>query len=175
MKLLVVGVSIFLSLSTLAAAGGAPPPRMPSPEGQQQQNLPETAAQPVGEQEVFMMPSGNIGCVYTPAGGTAVYQPQDGGPELACDIVAPRYVRATLGRSGAATLNHAVGDPSLLLGSSGARLWAKLVTGAVRVCFRTHRPFLSPRRRAQLPAQPCAGLCRLKSRAPAGRKAAIKL
>ena len=112
MKLLVVGVSIFLSLSTLAAAGGAPPPRMPSPEGQQQQSLPETAAQPVGEQEVFMMPSGNIGCVYTPAGGTAVYQPQDGGPELACDIVAPRYVRATLGRAGAATLNHAVGDPS---------------------------------------------------------------
>lgn len=112
MKLLVVGVSIFLSLSTLAAAGGAPPPRMPSAEGQQQQGLPETAAQPVGEQEMFMMPSGNIGCVYTPAGGTAVYQPQDGGPELACDIVAPRYVRATLGRAGAATLNHAVGDPS---------------------------------------------------------------
>ncbi|HEV7304813.1 hypothetical protein [Ensifer sp.] len=118
MKLLVAGVSMFLTLSTLAQAGGAPPPRMPSPEGQfqqkgqSQQSLPETAVEPAGEQEVFMMPSGNIGCVYTPAGGTAVYQPADGGPELACDIVAPRYVRATLGRAGAATLDHAVGDPS---------------------------------------------------------------
>ncbi|HEV7319811.1 MAG TPA: hypothetical protein VGO04_14535 [Ensifer sp.] len=113
MKLLVAGVSIFLCLSTLAQAGGAPPPRLPSPEGQQQQqSLPETTAEPAGEQEMFMMPSGNIGCVYTPAGGTAVYRPADGGPELACDIVSPRYVRATLGRAGAATLDHAVGDPS---------------------------------------------------------------
>ncbi|MEI2299526.1 hypothetical protein [Ensifer sp. MJa1] len=112
MKLLVVGVSIFLSLSTVAEAGGAPPPRMPSAEGQQEQSLPATADPPAGEQEMFMMPSGNIGCVYTPEGGTAVYQPQDGGPELACDIVAPRYVRATLGRAGTATLDHAVGDPS---------------------------------------------------------------
>ena len=112
MKLLVVGVSLFLSLSTLAQAGGAPPPRMPSPEGQQQQSQPEPTVGPAGVQEIFVMPSGNIGCVYTPAGGTPVYQPADGGPELACDIVAPRYVRATLGRTGAATLNHAVGDPS---------------------------------------------------------------
>lgn len=111
MKLLVVGVSLFLSLSTLVEAGGAPAPRMPSPEGQQQ-NPPETTVRPAGEQEMFVMPSGNIGCVYTPAGGTAVYQPEDGGPELACDIVAPRYVRATLGRSGVAAINRAVGDPS---------------------------------------------------------------
>ncbi|MDF8355791.1 MULTISPECIES: hypothetical protein [Ensifer] len=112
MKLLVVGVSFFLSFSTLAEAGGAPPPRMPSPEGQQPQSQPETTVRPAGEPEIFAMPSGNIGCIYTPAGGTSVYQPADGGPELACDIVAPRYVRATLGRAGAATLNHAVGDPS---------------------------------------------------------------
>ncbi|OCO97993.1 MULTISPECIES: hypothetical protein [unclassified Ensifer] len=112
MKLLVAGVSFFLSLSTFAVAGGAPAPRMPAPEGQQQQNLFETPVRPAGEQESFIMPSGNIGCVYTPAGGTAVYQPQDGGPELACDIVSPRYVRATLGRAGAAMLNHAIGDPS---------------------------------------------------------------
>ena len=45
----------------------------------------------------FMTPSGNIGCVYTPEGGTAVYEPVDGGPELICDRVEPDYVRVILG------------------------------------------------------------------------------
>ncbi len=44
----------------------------------------------------FVMPSQNIGCTYTPAGGTAIYKPLDGGPELSCDRVEPRYVRAVL-------------------------------------------------------------------------------
>jgi hypothetical protein len=91
MKLLVVGVSLFLSLSTLAQAGGAPPPRMPSPEGQWQQSQPEPTVEPAGVQEIFVMPSGNIGCVYTPAGGTPVYQPADGGPGAYL-----RYRRAAL-------------------------------------------------------------------------------
>lgn len=121
MKLSVLGVVAFVSLSimaqaTSAVAGGAPPPRLPPPDASQPQATPQSTPQatviPVAEQEEFVMPSGNIGCIYTPAGGTQTYQPADGGPELSCDIIAPRYVRATLGRAGAATINRAVGDPS---------------------------------------------------------------
>lgn len=49
-----------------------------------------------------MAPSGNIGCVYIPAGGTAVYQPAQPGAELSCDRVEPTYVRITLPENGAA-------------------------------------------------------------------------
>jgi hypothetical protein len=44
----------------------------------------------------FVTPSRNIGCTYTPAGGTPVYKPFDGGPELSCDRVKPKYVRLVL-------------------------------------------------------------------------------
>ena len=44
----------------------------------------------------FVMPSQNIGCTYTPMGGTPVYKPFDGGPELSCDRIAPQYVRVVL-------------------------------------------------------------------------------
>jgi hypothetical protein len=44
----------------------------------------------------FVMPSKNVGCTYTPPGGTPVYKPFDGGPELACDRIAPKYVRVVL-------------------------------------------------------------------------------
>ncbi len=47
-------------------------------------------------QIIFVMPSKNVGCTYTPAGGTPVYQPQDGGPELSCDRVKPSYARVSL-------------------------------------------------------------------------------
>ena len=52
-------------------------------------------------QIVFSMPSGNIGCIYTPEGGTEFYEPEDGGPELSCDRVAPSYVNIRLGMEGA--------------------------------------------------------------------------
>jgi hypothetical protein len=58
----------------------------------------------------FSMPSGNIGCYYTPAGGTTTYMPEDGGPELSCDRVEPTYLRFVLGASGAATIIDNVGD-----------------------------------------------------------------
>ena len=45
----------------------------------------------------FQTPSGNIGCIYTPEGGTDVYEPLDGGPELICDRIDPDYVRIVLG------------------------------------------------------------------------------
>ena len=50
----------------------------------------------------FSTPSGNIGCVYTPAGGTPVYETWDGGAELSCDRVEPHYLRVILGEDGAA-------------------------------------------------------------------------
>jgi hypothetical protein len=58
----------------------------------------------------FVMPSGNIGCLYTPAGGTDVYQPVDGGPEISCDRIAPAYVNITLGPKGPAVLTENPGE-----------------------------------------------------------------
>ncbi|MER8802384.1 hypothetical protein [Mesorhizobium sp. M0207] len=52
----------------------------------------------------FNTPSGNIGCIYTPNGGTSTYEPQDGGPELSCSRVEPSYVTVILGPKGPATL-----------------------------------------------------------------------
>jgi len=63
-------------------------------------------------QVVFVMPSGNIGCIYTPAGGTSVYETEDGLTEIACDRVEPNYVRAILGGSGAGYVLDDVGDAS---------------------------------------------------------------
>jgi hypothetical protein len=70
--------------------------------------LPASAA----KQVEFVLPSGNIGCIYTPQGGTDVYQPVDGGPELSCDRVEPKYVRIVLGPKGNAKLYKNVGDAS---------------------------------------------------------------
>jgi hypothetical protein len=58
----------------------------------------------------FLMPSGNIGCIYTPRGGTPTYQPADGGPEISCDRIAPTYVNITLGPKNAAVLTKNPGE-----------------------------------------------------------------
>ena len=58
----------------------------------------------------FVMPSGNIGCIYTPRGGTDTYQPTDGGPEISCDRIAPSYVNITLGAKTAAVLTKNPGE-----------------------------------------------------------------
>jgi hypothetical protein len=55
-------------------------------------------------QITFIMPSGNIGCIYTPRGGTETYEPVGGGPEISCDRIEPSYVNITLGPKGAAVL-----------------------------------------------------------------------
>ncbi|MGB3339248.1 MAG: hypothetical protein WBA73_18890 [Devosia sp.] len=60
----------------------------------------------------FVMPSGNIGCVYTPAGGTSVYETVDGLAEIQCDRVEPNYVRAILGGQDESYLIEDVGDAS---------------------------------------------------------------
>ncbi|MER9496418.1 hypothetical protein NKI86_32220, partial [Mesorhizobium sp. M0320] len=52
----------------------------------------------------FNTPSGNIGCIYTPKGGTSTYEPQDGGPELSCSRVEPSYITIILGPKRPATL-----------------------------------------------------------------------
>jgi hypothetical protein len=66
----------------------------------------------------FVMPSGNIACVFTPAGGSSVYVPADGGPELSCDRAQPSYLRFILGAFGPAQAISAVGDPSCCGGTS---------------------------------------------------------
>lgn len=66
----------------------------------------------------FVMPSGNVACIYTPAGGSSVYMPADGGPELSCDRAAPTYLRFTLSASGPAWVMDNVGDPSCCGGAS---------------------------------------------------------
>lgn len=58
----------------------------------------------------FIMPSQNIGCIYTPQGGSSVYTPPDGGPELLCDRVMPSYRRFILSSSGKAVMYTNVGD-----------------------------------------------------------------
>jgi len=64
----------------------------------------QTVPASAGGQIEFNTPSGNIGCIYTPKGGTSTYQPRDGGPELSCSRVEPSYVTVILGPKGSATL-----------------------------------------------------------------------
>ena len=115
MRILVAVVPVLLLSAAPAFAGGAPTPGGPAAEAGQPR---ETGRQPVekvptrsfGVAERFVMPSGNIGCTYIPEGGTEIYRPADGGPELSCDRVEPKYLRATLGRSGRAVVRTNVGD-----------------------------------------------------------------
>jgi hypothetical protein len=51
-------------------------------------------------QAEFITPSGNVGCTYTPKGGTATYEPTGGGPELICERVEPTYVTLVMGPNG---------------------------------------------------------------------------
>jgi len=66
----------------------------------------------------FRMPSNNVECIYTPAGGTPTYTPADGGPELQCDRAEPTYLRFVLGKSGPATVISDVGDASCCGGTN---------------------------------------------------------
>ena len=82
----ILSLFAWLPLVPLAHAGG--------------QSIPASAE---GQIE-FNTPSGNIGCIYTPKGGTGTYEPRDGGPELSCSRVEPSYVTIILGPKGPATL-----------------------------------------------------------------------
>jgi len=74
-------------------------------------------AEPNG-QITFVMPSNNIGCIYTPKGGTQTYQPTDGGPEISCDRIAPSYVNMTLGPKGPAVITENPGEQPCCSGSN---------------------------------------------------------
>jgi hypothetical protein len=87
---------------------------------------PAPAAPPTGDAAPgqlveFQLPSGNIGCVYVPAGGTAVYQTPDGRAELACDRVAPAYVRLVLSETGPAILQENLGEAPCCSGQTLAQ------------------------------------------------------
>ena len=76
----------------------------------------------------FITPSGNVGCHFTPRGGTAIYQPADGGPELICERVAPAYVTLIMGPTGRVNRIDNPGeqsccsdDPKLAYGNSWSR------------------------------------------------------
>ncbi|MGE0242079.1 MAG: hypothetical protein AB7F09_27140 [Parvibaculaceae bacterium] len=108
-------MSIFRLLSIAILAGGLSAPVL------------------AADQIEFVLPSGNIGCIYTPKGGVPVYQPVDGGPELSCDRVEPNYVRMVLGPKGKAKLYKNVGDASCC--SAGPKLaYGKSWTAGPFIC-----------------------------------------
>lgn len=110
-----LSLPVLLLSCTVALANSAPTPGGPAMEsGQPHQTAKQPEEKPpvraLGVAEEFIMPSANIGCVYIPEGGTDVYQPEDGGPELSCDRIEPKYLRAILGRSGKGRVLSNVGD-----------------------------------------------------------------
>jgi hypothetical protein len=92
---------IWMILACLGLAGA---PALPALAKEQQ------LAAAANGQITFMTPSGNIGCIYTPKGGTSTYEPVGGGPELSCDRVEPSYVNITLGPKGPAVLTKNPGE-----------------------------------------------------------------
>ncbi len=114
MRFSVAACAVLLS-TAVAFAASAPTPDGPGtdkgkPNQTETQPVEKAPVRTLGVAQTFVMPSGNIGCIYIPEGGTNVYQPEDGGPELSCDRMEPKYVRATLGRSGKAVILSNVGD-----------------------------------------------------------------
>jgi hypothetical protein len=81
----------------------------------------------------FVLPSQNIGCIFTPAGGTSVYKTPDGGPELQCDRVEPNYVRIILSGSGRAREITNVGDASCC-GASNVLRYGQSWSGGPFTC-----------------------------------------
>jgi hypothetical protein len=63
-------------------------------------------------QREFHLPSNNVGCIYTPDGGTSVYHTPDNLAEISCDRIEPSYVRVVLGRKRLPKKFTNVGDPS---------------------------------------------------------------
>jgi hypothetical protein len=63
-------------------------------------------------QKEFHLPSNNMGCIYTPDGGTPTYHTKDNLAEISCDRIAPRYVRVVLGRKLLPVKYTKVGDAS---------------------------------------------------------------
>jgi hypothetical protein len=88
----------------------------------------------VNGQVDFLMPSNNVECIYTLAGGTPIYMPADGGPELQCDRAAPTYLRFVLGASGPAALITDAGDASCCGGGVNTLQYGNTWVGGPFVC-----------------------------------------
>jgi hypothetical protein len=71
-----------------------------------------SAPAPAAGQREFHLPSDNIGCIYTPDGGTPTYHTKDNLAEIACDRIEPKYVRVVLGRKLLPVKYTKVGDAS---------------------------------------------------------------
>ena len=96
MKMLRAMGRIFAAMTPMASAlaAGAPGVFAPNANGQIQ----------------FTVPSHNIECTFTPAGGTPNYKPRDSQAELSCDRAKPEYVSFTLGARGKPRLTKNPGE-----------------------------------------------------------------
>jgi hypothetical protein len=86
------------SLFSLALVACSPPEPAKTTPTETQATAPAAA----DERAEFSAAGGNVGCTYTPAGGTAVYTTPDGRAELFCDRIEPTYVRLSMSDDGAA-------------------------------------------------------------------------
>ena len=98
-----VGMRLIIFLALLATAACSPAPPAPAEPAAEGAITPAPAPTP-GIAISFMAPSGNIGCVYVPSGGTDVYEPAGPGAELQCDRAEPEYIRIVLPENGAARI-----------------------------------------------------------------------
>lgn len=96
-------VSALVMLALCACSPASPPSEATTAE-------PAASTGPTSSVTEFQFANGVFGCIYTPAGGTEVYETADGAAELKCDRVEPDYVRVTLPEHGAATVLTRVGD-----------------------------------------------------------------
>ena len=81
----------------------------------------------------FNLPSHNIGCIFTPLGGTSWYKPRSGGPELSCDRVKPAYVKMELGPTGPARRINNPGERACC-GTSNILAYRKVWRGGPFTC-----------------------------------------
>jgi hypothetical protein len=95
---------LILALTVMLAAACAPEAPAPAQPAPAAEAAAATLASAPGVAVTFTAPSGNIGCIYVPAGGTDVYEPSEPGAELQCDRAEPEYIRIVLPENGAARI-----------------------------------------------------------------------
>ena len=119
-------ILIALTFVCMACSPPAAEPA-PTPQAEVAAVTPAAASPAPGQSRSFMAPSGNIGCVFTPAGGTEIYETPDGRAELVCDRVEPTYVRIILSEQSAARVIEDSGEQGCCSGETiayGSR-WAE--------------------------------------------------
>jgi hypothetical protein len=105
----------------------------------------------------FQLPSGNIGCIYIPEGGTPVYKPPGGLAELQCDRIAPTYIRVNFSAKGKAKVVTEPGEAPCCGGevlpygekwTAGPFTCTSATNGLT--CRRSERGFILSRRGARV-------------------------